>query len=263
MSQSAESEQLTFWQHLEVLRGNIIHSLIAFMLCSVVAFCFRDLLFQIIIAPSKPEFVLFRLLNRILGIHAGISLELINTALAGQFLVHMRMALVAGLLLSAPYLLFELMRFVSPALYSSERRVSYRVVGASYLMFMVGVAVGYFLIFPLTALFLGTYQVSATVDNMITIESYVDMMLVLLLMLGVMFQMPVISYLLARLHLLDYKWLTQYRKHAIVAVICLSAVITPSGDAFTLLITALPLYLLFELSVVVVKRTNKKYPKNS
>ena len=263
MSNSSESQSLTFWQHLDVLRGNIIRSLITFILLSVVAFCFRDLLFQIIIAPSKPDFITFRMLQRLLGVHVDAHLELINTSLAGQFLVHMRMALVAGLLLSAPYLLFEIMCFVSPALYASERQVSFRVVGASYLMFVAGVLVGYLLIFPLTVLFLGSYQVSATVDNMITIESYVDMMMVLLLMLGVMFQLPVISYLLARFHLLDYKWLTSYRKHAVVAVICLSAVITPSGDAFTLLITALPLYLLFELSVVVVRRTNNKYPNNA
>lgn len=258
MSQSTESsEQLTFWQHLDVLRSNIIRILVAFLLCSIVAFCFRNLLFSVIIAPTEPHFPTFRILNRLFGADIHSELLLINTSLAGQFLVHVRMSLVAGLLLAMPYILFELMRFISPALYESEKKVSVRVVCASYLMFMTGILIGYFLIFPFTVLFLGSYQVSATVDNLISIESYIDMMLVLLLMLGVMFQMPVISYLLARLGLLQYTWLKQYRKHAIVVVVILSAIITPSGDAFTLLITALPLYLLFELSIIVVKRNQK------
>ncbi|MBQ7210176.1 MAG: twin-arginine translocase subunit TatC [Paludibacteraceae bacterium] len=251
-----QSDELSFWQHLDVLRGSIIRMCIAFVVCSVVAFCLRDFLFEIVIAPSRSSFPVFVLLQKWLSI-SNFNLQLINTSLAGQFMTHIRMSLMAGLLLALPYILFELLRFISPALYESERRVVWRMLGVAVLMFFLGVAVAYFIIFPFTVLFLGSYQVSAQVGNMITIESYIGAMLVLLSLMGIVFELPVACYLLAKLGLLHYTWLKQYRKHAVVVIVVLAALITPSGDAFTMLITALPVYLLFELSVLVVKRVDK------
>ena len=247
---------MTFWQHLDVLRGHLIRMLIAFVLCSIVAFCFRRQLFEVVTAPTQADFPLFVFLQRFVG-DLQVSLTMINTSLAGQFMVHIRMSLVAGLLLSMPYLLFELMRFVSPALYQSERRLSVRLLIVSYLMFCIGVLVAYYIIFPLTVLFLGSYQVSAEINNLITLESYVSMMLPMLMLMGLIFELPVLCYLLARLGLIRPEWLSRYRKYAVVAILCLSAVITPSGDAFTLLVTALPLYALYEISVLVTRHAEK------
>ena len=252
-----QSDDLTFWQHLDELRRILIRMCIAYLLCTVVAFCFRDLLFDVVIAPSRSSFPIFAFLQQVLSSGSEFDLQLINTSLAGQFMTHIRMSLMAGLLLSLPYILFELMRFISPALYDAEKRVVWRMVFVSVVMFFAGVLLAYFIIFPFTVLFLGSYQVSAEVGNMITIESYIGAMIVLLSLMGVVFELPVLSYLLARLGLLRYEWMRKYRKHAMVVIVLLAALITPSGDAFTMLITALPVYMLFEASVLVVKRVGQ------
>ena len=150
------------------------------------------------------------------------------------------------------YVLFD---FVRPALYEKERQHSVSIVLAAYAMFLVGVAVNYLFVFPLTVRFLGTYQVSDEVRNMLTLQSYMDTLLMMSLVFGIVFEIPIISWLLARFGLLKAEWMTQYRRHAIVAILILSAIITPTGDAFTLIIVSLPIWLLYELSVVVVRRT--------
>ena len=158
-----------------------------------------------------------------------------------------------GVICSSPYIVYQLFRFVSPALYAAERRYVVRVVGFGYLLFLVGAAVSYFLVFPLTFRFLGTYQVSGEVTNMITLESYISTLMTMTLAMGIVFEIPVLSWLFAKLGFLSSAFMRRYRKHAIVIILIVAAVITPTSDVFTLLVVALPMYLLYELSIVIVR----------
>lgn len=248
-----DSESLTFWEHLDVLRGSIIRMLVAAVVAGVAAFVLKDVLFGIVLAPSSSDFVTYRLL----GVEP-FSIELVNTGLTEQFMIHMKVALVAGILIASPYILYLLFRFVSPALYDNERRYSVRLTVTAYVMFIIGVAVNYFVVFPLTVRFLGTYQVSTDVHNMLTISSYVDTLAMMSLVFGIVFEIPVISWLLARFGLLKSAWMSRYRRHAVVAIVAVAAVITPTSDVFTLLLVALPIWLLYEASVLIVRVTEGK-----
>lgn len=227
------------------------------MICAVGAFCCKDLLFSIVMGPSQPDFVTYRLFTRLTGISDDFHVALFNPELAQQFLVHMRVALWMGLLVVSPYILYLLFHFIAPGLYAHEKRYALRAVGGGYVMFLMGVALNYFVIFPLTFRFLGTYQVSAEVPNQIALTSYVSMMLTLCLMMGLVFELPILCWLLAKLGVLKAKMMTQYRRHAIVVIVIVAAVITPTGDPLTLSVVALPIYALYEFSIRLVKHTQK------
>lgn len=248
---------MTFWDHLEELRGSLLKALAAVLVSAVAAFCCKEWLFAIIMAPSRCDFVTYRLFAAITGSSAPFQVNMFNPELAQQFIVHMRMALWAGLLVVSPYLIYLLFHFVAPGLYAHERRYAVRAVGSGYVMFLAGVALNYFLIFPLAFRFLGTYQVDASVPNQIALTSYVDMLLMLCFMMGVLFELPVLCWLLAKVGVLKPDFMTRYRRHAIVAILIIAAVITPTGDAMTLTLVALPIYILYEVSIVIVKRSSK------
>ena len=239
----------TFWEHLDVLRGVLLRSLAVGALLAVVAFCFKETLFAVVLAPRSSDFITFRLLGT-----EPFAVSLMNTGLTEQFMIHMKVAAYAGLLFASPYIIYELFRFVSPALYRVERKRTVQVVGASVTMFLLGTLVNYFLIFPLTVRFLGTYQVSADVTNMLTLQSYMDTLIGMSLVMGVVFELPVVSWMLSRFGILDGKVMRQYRRHAVVAILAVSAIITPTADAFTMLIVALPIWLLYEVSILIVRK---------
>lgn len=238
---------MTFWDHLEELRGSLLRMIVAACIAGVAAFCLKDTLFRLVLAPADGHFFVYQLLGA-----EPFSLHLVNTGLTEQFMVHLKVALTVGLLIASPYLLYVLYSFVSPALYDNERRVSFRIVGSAYIMFLVGVAVNYILIFPLTVRFLGTYRVSDAVENMLTLSSYVDTLLMMSFVFGIVFEIPVVSWLLAHLGLLRSEWMRHYRRHAIVAILVVAAIITPTSDIFTLLIVSLPIWLLYEVSILIV-----------
>jgi sec-independent protein translocase protein TatC len=242
---------LTFWDHLDVLRSSLIRMGVAIVILAIVAFAMKDLLFSVVLAPRSSDFITYQLL----GVDA-FHINLMNTGLTEQFMIHMRTAIYAGLLLASPYILYELFRFVSPALYQNERRYAVWVVGAAYLMFLMGTLVNYFVVFPLTVRFLGTYQVSPDVANMLTLQSYIDTLLGMSLVMGVVFELPVVCGLMGRMGLINSHMMSQFRRHAIVAILVVAAIITPTTDVFTLFVVALPIYLLYELSIQIVKVTN-------
>lgn len=246
---------MDFWEHLEELRGCLLKALVAVALCAVAAFCCKDWLFALVMAPSKSDFITYRLFSRLTGVANDFHIDLFNPELAQQFLIHMKVALWMGLLLVSPYLLYLLFHFVAPGLYAHERRYALRAVGSGYVMFLLGVALNYLLIFPLTFRFLGTYQVSADVPNQIALSSYISILLMLCFLMGVVFELPVLCWLLAKIGLLKPDFMRKYRKHAVVAILIIAAVITPSGDAMTLSMVALPIYALYEISILVVKKT--------
>ena len=243
-------EDMSFWQHVDVLRGSIIRCLAAVLVCGIAAFCFREPVFSAVFWPSQPSFPLWKIWPLTADQAA---LKLINTELTQQFIVHIEVALLVGLIAVLPYILIELMRFIGPALYAHEKKAMLPIATGGYTMFMIGVALAYFLIFPLTYRFLAAYQVSETVENLISLRSYISTLLMLATMMGILCELPVICGILARLGLLKASAMRRYRKHAIVIILIIAAVITPTGDAFTLMIVALPIYLLYELSIGIVR----------
>ncbi|MBP3252928.1 MAG: twin-arginine translocase subunit TatC [Bacteroidales bacterium] len=242
--------QETFWEHLDDLRSVLIRIIIIAAVFSLAAFFFKEWLFSIIFAPKSSSFVSYKFLGG-----ENFNISLMNTELTGQFMMHLKVSLVTGIIASSPYIIYELFRFVSPALYDNEKRYSSRIVLSAYIMFILGAVVNYFLIFPLTLRFLGTYEVSNEVKNMLTLDSYMDTLLMMTLVFGVVFEIPVVSWLLGRFGLMKSRWMRKYRRHAIVVILIMAAVITPTSDVFTLTIVFLPIWILYEISVLVVKRT--------
>jgi len=246
------NEPQTFWDHLDVLRSVLIRIAAAIVVFAVAAFLMKDELFGVVLAPRSSDFLTYRLLGA-----APFELHLMNTGLTEQFMIHMRTAMYAGLLVASPYILYELFSFVSPALYKNEQRYAVWIVGAAYAMFLLGTLVNYFVVFPLTVRFLGTYQVSPDVANMLTLQSYIDTLLGMSLVMGIVFELPVVCGLMGRMGLLTDEWMSEYRRHAVVAILIVAAIITPTTDVFTLFIVALPIYLLYELSIWIVKLTKR------
>lgn len=244
----SDDGSLTFWDHLDVLRSSIIRMIVAAVVMGIAAFFLKDWLFSIVLAPKDSSFITYRLL----GVEP-FSIQLVNTGLTEQFMIHMKVALMAGILVASPYIIYTLFRFVSPALYENERRHSVRITVAAYVMFLVGVVVNFFLIFPLTVRFLGTYKVSEEVMTMLTITSYIDTLLMMSLVFGIIFEIPVVSWLLAKAGMLKSSWMTKYRRHAIVAILIIAAIITPTADIMTLVIVSLPIWLLYEVSILLVR----------
>lgn len=248
---SKSSEYASFWEHLDELRSRLIRMLILLALFTIIAFLLKEQLFNVVLAPRDSNFVTYRLM----GVSA-FSIQLINTGLTEQFMVHMRTAMFTGLLAASPYIIYELFRFVSPGLYDNERRYAFWLVGSAYVMFAIGLLLNYFLIFPLTVRFLGTYQVSADVMNMLTLQSYIDTLIGMSFMMGVLFELPVVCWLMGRIGIINARLMSSYRRHAIVAILILTAVVTPTTDVFTLFVVALPIWVLYELSILVVRTSN-------
>ena len=252
------AEGKTFWGHVEVFRWVLIRSAIVVFGVAVAAFCYKDFVFErLILAPCNADFVTYRILSKI-GLVANVGqIELININLASQLMTHLSISFYLALVLAFPYLIVELWFFVSPALYRSERRPAIVAVVAFFFQFFLGMALAYFLIFPLTYNFLGTYQVSARVENQISLNSYINTFIGLLFMLGLVFEMPIAAYFFARIGVLKASFLRRWRKVAVVVVLVAAAFITPSTDIFTMCLVALPLWLLYEFSTWVTKAAEK------
>lgn len=258
-----ETGNQSFWDHLDVLRTVLMKMVASTLLFGIVAFLFKDQLFAIVFAPKEPGFITYRLMARLAEYFnvtepAPFSVDLINTGLAQQFIIHMKTALCAGVICGAPYMLFQLFCFVSPALYENERKYAVKIAGSGYVMFMVGVLVSYFMIFPLTFRFLGSYQVSVDVVNMIDLESYMSTMIMMCLTMGLVFEMPVVCWLLGKFGLLSDTFMRKYRRHALVLILVVAAIITPTSDVFTLALISLPMYLLYEVSILLVRHPKLK-----
>ena len=256
-------QQMSFWEHLDVLRTVLLKILLVTVVCGMAAFLFKDQLFDIVLAPKDSDFITYRWMTsfaELLGEASAdvFDVQLINTGLAEQFLIHVKVAMCAGVLCASPYMLYQLFCFVSPALHDNERKYAVAMVGSGYLMFMLGVAVSYFLIFPFTFRFLGTYQVSGEVTNMIALPSYISTMMVMCLTMGIVFEMPVMAWLFGRMGLLSAGFMRRYRRHAVVIILIVAAVITPTSDVFSLLLVSCPIYLLYETSIAVVRIANKQ-----
>lgn len=223
---------------------------------AIVAFAMKTEVFSIVLAPTKSDFITYRWFSQF-GDIADFNLNLINTQLTSQFSVHMQVSIIIGIICVSPYILYSIFAFVSPALYENERKYARLLVVVGYIMFMIGVALCYFLIFPLTIRFLGDYQVSDDVANIITLSSYIDTLTMLTLMLGIVFELPILCMLLGKMGILTANFMKEYRRHAIVIILIVAAIITPTTDVMTLMLVTLPIYLLYEISIFAVKMINK------
>ena len=240
-----------------MLRRMMFRILIVVGLIAVIIFCFKDLTWQILLAPSECDFLTYRLIERILASLTASDfrfdeyfVELIATDLSSQFMTHITTSIYLGVLFASPYILYELFRFASPALYENERKYSVRLIVTVYFLFIIGVLMSYFVIFPISFRFLGTYSVAERVRSTITLDSYVSTFTVLTLVMGMVFQLPVISFALTKFGLITSEILANYRKHSFIAIMFISAIITPP-DIMTLIFVSLPLYVLYEVSIRV------------
>ncbi len=261
-SKKSNAELLTFDGHLEVLRQMLFRVLGVTLMLATAIFCLKDVVFRLLLAPTTSNFCTYRVLQRLLaqcGLDvrfAPFQVQLINTELSSQFTIHFSTSIYLALLFASPYILWELYRFVSPALYANERRYSLPVLVAMFILFLVGVAMNYFVLFPFAVRFLGTYQVASMVVNQINLSSYISTFITLTLLMGLVFQVPIISVLLAKMGLLTANFMRTYRRHALIVIMLLAAIITPP-DIFTMLLVAVPVYLLYELSIGLVSRVGR------
>jgi len=250
---------MSFWEHLEEFRKVLIRSVIVLLVLMVVIFLNKTFVFEtIIFAPRSSDFVFYKWLeslSRLLNIPSmapePFKLELQNIELAAQFFTHINISLSLALVLGTPFILYQLWLFVKPALYERERKAAVRAFLWCSFLFFLGVLVGYFFVFPLTINFLGNYRVTDWVHNQITLQSYIHMFTWLILIMGIVFEMPVLLRVLSKIGIISKDFLKKHRKHAFVILLILAAIITPSGDAFTLFIVTIPLYLLYEASILV------------
>lgn len=261
MSENKESQgdMLTFGGHLEVLRRMLFRIIGVAGAVAAVVFCFKDVTWRLLLAPSEWDFATYRCIERLMqAVGVGdfhfeeYHVDLIATDLSSQFMTHITTAVYLGLLGASPYILYELFRFVSPALYGNERKYSVQAVCVIYALFIIGVLMSYYVLFPISFRFLGTYSVAERVHSTITLDSYVSTFTTLTLLMGVVFQMPVIALMLAKLGMVTSDVLAEYRKHAFIIIMVLAAVITPP-DIMTLVLVTVPMYLLYEVSIRVVK----------
>ena len=248
MAGSGTEKEMTFWDHLEELRGTIFRSLLAVCLFSVLGFIFKRPLFDVVLLPASQDFFIYRLLGWT------FDLELINVEVSAQFFVHLQAACGAGLILAFPFIIWELWKFIAPALYKKEKRA----VRTAFLMasglFYMGVAVGYFLVLPACVQFFLNYSVSDQISNTITIGSYMSMFTSTVLMIGVAFEFPTVIWMLSKMGILTREQLRKGRRFALVIVLVIAAIVTPA-DPLSMMIVAAPLYLLYEIAILLCSKS--------
>ena len=244
---------MTFWDHLDVLRNSIIRIAVALIGVTVVLFLFKDFLFgDLVLAPAESSFWLYRLLG------LNFTLSLVNLEVTAQFMIHMKVTFVCALILTFPYIVYELWSFIAPALYENEIKAIRGAFTFASVLFYTGLAVGYLLIFPLMINFFAGYQVTPDVPNTFSLSSYISLFSSTVLVFGLVFQFPTLIAILSGLGIVNRDILRQYRRHAVCAVVILAALITPSGDPFSLLVVTLPLYLLYEFSIMICRKGEVK-----
>ena len=252
--------EMSFMDHLEALRWHLVRSAIAICVLGVGLFFMKEFVFDtIILGPKHTDFWTYRMLCKI-GKMVGAEQEmcitkipftLINTDLSGQFTMHMWIAFVGGLIVAFPYVLWEIWLFIKPALSENERSKTRGFVFFATILFLTGVLFSYYMIVPMTINFLGSYQISTEIANTITMDSYISTVTTLTLATGLVFELPIIIYFLTRFGIVSPAFMRKHRRHAIVVILIVGAVITPSPDVSSQLMVSIPLYVLFEISIFV------------
>ena len=260
--------EMSFLEHLEELRWHIIRSVLAIMVMAILAFIYKDFIFNtIIFKPKTPDFWTNRMFSKFadfVGSEAikinQSDLQLISIKMAGQFITHVWTAIVAGFIVASPIIFYEFWRFIKPALYENEKRHATGAVFFTSVLFSMGVLFGYYLIVPLSIHFLGSYSISGDVINQININSYISTVVSISLASGVVFLLPIFVYFLSKVGMLTPSFMKKYRRHAYVLMLLLAAIITPP-DVFSQIMVAFPLVILYEVGIVISKRIEKRREK--
>lgn len=254
---------MSFSEHLDMLRKMLLRILVITLIFAVVIFVYKDKTFSILLSPSESDFCTYHWIEKIMRMIDSsfrieeFNIELIATDLSSQFMVHVSTAIYLGLLCASPLILYELFKFITPALLENEKQYSVPIVCTVYVLFILGVLMCYFVLFPISYRFLGTYSVAEKVHSTITLDSYISTFVTLTVMTGIVFQLPIIAYILGKIGLLHSSFMIKYRSYAFLVICLVAAIITPP-DIMTLVLVALPLYALYEISIRVIKRIEKK-----
>lgn len=259
----SSSQEMSFWGHLDVLRGVLFRIIAVTLAIAIGLFATMHWIFDnIVLAPCSSDFPLYHFFDYITSLTGGDSsttpfnVNLINIKLASQFFIHISTSCWLAITLAFPFIIYQLWTFISPALYENEKRGAKSAFFFGNIMFYLGVAVGYFLVFPLTLRFLADYQLSSSIPNTISIDSYMDNFFIITFMMGVAFELPLLAWLLGKMGILTRNFFGAYRRHAIVVLLIVAAMITPTGDPFTLSAVFFPIYLLWELSSRLVPKAS-------
>jgi sec-independent protein translocase protein TatC len=259
-SQGDSAKEMTFWEHIDDLRKVLFKIAAVVIGLSVVFFCFmREIFDYVILAPCNSDFITYRMFDFIEGdgsflpdLAGKFDIKLININLGTQFMTHMSSSMWLSFVFSFPIVIYLLWSFISPGLYERERRGARKAFIFGNIMFFLGVATGYFLVFPLSLRFLSQYELSASITNTLTLESYMDSLYTIAFGMGLLFELPLVTWMLGKAGLITRGLFTRFRRHAIVILLIVAAVVTPTSDIFTLFIVFLPLYLLWEFSAQLV-----------
>lgn len=255
--------EMNFWSHLDELRLTLIRCGIVVVALTVAFFVAMPQIFDaVLLAPCSSNFILYRWIA-VLNSWAPIlpdfvtsvfEVKLISINLTSQFFIQMSTACFLGVVFAFPFIVYQLWRYVSAALYEFEKQNARKAFILGNLLFFIGIGIGYLLVFPLTLRFLATYQISASIVNQITIDSYVGTLISLIFIMGIVFEMPLLCWLLSKMGLLSRSFFSKYRRYAVVILLLVAAIITPSGDPFTLMVVFLPVYMLYEISALLVAK---------
>ncbi|MDR2385859.1 MAG: twin-arginine translocase subunit TatC [Tannerella sp.] len=260
---SKQEEEMSFWDHLEALRWTLFRCIIALIIFSIAGFvCMKYLFDEIILAPCHSDFIFYRFLCKVTSAIPFLPdfcdetyhVHVFNIKLAAQFFTHMTTSFYLAVLLTFPYLMYEVWKFISPALYDYEKKDVRWVFFFGTIMFFTGCAVGYFFVFPMTLRFLATYYLSESITEGVSLDSYMNNFLMLIFLMGIVFELPLVSWLLSKIGILTRSFFNKYRRYALVGLLTAAAFITPSSDPFTLACVFFPLYGLYELSALFVKK---------
>jgi sec-independent protein translocase protein TatC len=255
-----ESE-MSFFEHLEALRWHLIRAAIAVLVFTVVAFWYFSFIFdQIIMGPFRPDFWTYKMMCK-LGegfCLQKINAEIINTEVGGQFMLQINTSMLIGIILAVPYILWELWRFIKPALLENERKAAGGFVLYASVLFLVGILFGYYVIAPESISFLASFSVSSEIKNTFTINSYLSMVATITLIMGIVFELPILIFVLASLGVLTGSFMKRTRRYAIIIMLIIGAIISPSPDVTACMIVTLPLLFLYEIGIIVASRIEKR-----
>ena len=254
----AQESAMSFWDHLEVLRWALFRSACVLMVILVGTFIAMPYIFdRFVLAPTSNEFFVYQWLNAIGGdvvkLSPDFDVQIININVASQFMTHISTSISMAAVIAFPYFIWEIWKFIEPALFEEEIRHLRPAFMGGTLMFYLGCAIGYMFVFPFTFRFLVEYNLSPNITNQINLQSYIDNFTLLILVMGIVFEMPLLAWLLGLLGILKKSFLREYKRHALVVLLITAAIITPSGDPFSLMLVFIPLYILYELSILVVR----------
>jgi len=260
--------EMSFFDHLEALRWHLVRASVAIVVFTGVVFAYYDVIYDnVIMGPSKPTFWTYTTMCNIgKALHrdfcfSKINIQLINTEMAGQFTLQINSSLIIGITLGVPYLLWELWRFIKPALHEKERKAATGFVFYATFLFVLGVLFGYYVITPMSIHFLASYTVSSSIQNLFSIDSYISSVATLTLATGVVFELPILVYVLANLGILTPKFMRETRRYAVVVILIIAAVVTPTPDMLTMTVVSIPLFVLYEVSIIVAGLVEKRKAK--